>query len=104
MITFNCTTICGTFLNSPKFADLKSIFKNNLIIEKENYKQVSISPTSSKWKNCSMQQGLFTMTASLDRSAAIFTDLSKANDCFLLKLSSNQMHVEFTYLYKILFK
>ena len=89
MITFTCTIICGTFLNYPKFADLKSIFKNNSIIEKENYKQVSISPTSSKWKNCSMQQCLFTMIANLDRSAAIFTDLSKAFDCLLLKLSSN---------------
>lgn len=89
MITFNCTIICGTFLNYPKFADLKSIFKNNSIIEKENYKQVSISLTSSKWQNCSMQQCLFTMIASLDKSAAIFTDLSKGTDCFLLKLSSN---------------
>ena len=89
MITFNCTIICGTFLNYPKFADLKSIFKNNSIIEKENYKQVSISLTSSKWQNYSMQQCLFTMIASVDKSAAIFTDLSKATDCFLLKLSSN---------------
>ena len=89
MITFNCAVMWGNFLNSPKFTDLKSIFKNNSIIEKENYKQVSISPTSSKWKNCSMQQCLFTMIANLDRSAAIFTDLSKAFDCLLLKLSSN---------------
>ena len=83
MITFNCAIICANFPNSPKFADLKSVFKNNSRIEKEHYKQVSISPSSSKWKNCSMQQCLFTMIASLDRSAAIFTDLSKVFDYLL---------------------